>query len=166
MYYFLTVRRNKDNADNRNHIIYHGLEKDMPEWSSKMGGFKSEYELRKAVNIHKENCKTCGGLIELSYGDAQNARFKQNQICFNCNYWEIIEASAKVDKRRVIIKGTSYYVGDDVRDKGFDFAGFGGRQFRLKRFDSDEVVFTRNLWCQGEIPNVFLERIPNNAEFV
>ncbi len=43
---------------------------------------------------------------------------------------------------------------------------YGGRKFKYKRYDSDEPVLTNNMWNGTELPEYFLDCMPDNAEWV
>lgn len=84
--------------------------------------------------------------------------------CFYCNFWETRIREA--DERTVVIDGHRYEV--DLKNPMSPprpFLGFAGRVFTIRFHDGREVT-TNNLWTQGEIPERFRERIPDNAEFV
>lgn len=46
------------------------------------------------------------------------------------------------------------------------FLGFGGREFKIHKFDPDEIIVTHNLWYQGKVPDTHKELLQDNAEFV
>jgi hypothetical protein len=46
------------------------------------------------------------------------------------------------------------------------FSGFGGRKFRMQRFGSIKIIESNNVWCQGEIPDVWKDMLKDNAKFV
>jgi len=48
--------------------------------------------------------------------------------------------------------------------KDGDFRGFGGKEFKITFKDGREMT-CNNLWHRGEIPERFLERLPDNAVF-
>jgi hypothetical protein len=63
-----------------------------------------------------------------------------------------------------VVAGTHYEIGP-VSGGDSRFSGFGGREFNIRFLDGREVR-SSNLWCQGVIPKVWRERIPDNAEFL
>lgn len=67
------------------------------------------------------------------------------------------------DPKRVIVNHNAYYIGDESSKSLF--RGYGGRKFHIKFFDGREVV-TTNLWHNGEVPEEYYSRIPDNAIFI
>lgn len=107
-------------------------------------------------------CKECKEKIEFNYYKAVIQIMKQKQLCFNCLFWtEYIELKNKSESVR--IKGEHYWIGEE--DGPFHFRGFGGKKFKI-RFKNSKEITTTNLWYQGEIPDRFRDRLPNNAEFI
>lgn len=121
-------------------------------------GYETKEELIKCQKISGIKCVKCGGERSLAYNNIEE--LKKYEMCFSCNHWREIRDSLN-DKKNVIIDGSSYYI-DPPKQNG----GYGGREFKIKRFDSDEVVVTNNLWCKGDVPEVYKNQIPNNAKFV
>ena len=61
----------------------------------------------------------------------------------------------------VVVEGKHYRISkSDSRIKGF-----GGRKWTIK-FHNGTTVETDNLWTQGEIPEKYRTRLPDNAVFV
>lgn len=108
-------------------------------------------------------CSKCGGVIDAGYRNADD--FLKVKMCFSCYFYLEIYKGLK-NKNRVIIEGESYTIHPNDPTENLGFSGHGGRLFKIKRFDSTEIVVTRNLWPQGAIPKEWLELIPNNAEFI
>ena len=44
-------------------------------------------------------------------------------------------------------------------------SGYCGAKHMIK-FKDGRVIATKNLWCQGEIPKQWKEKLKDNAEFV
>ena len=66
----------------------------------------------------------------------------------------------------IIINGIHYHDGGKVdRSKVGGFLGHSGRSFMIKMNDG-KLIETNNLWCQGEIPEIFKNILKDNAEFV
>jgi hypothetical protein len=106
-------------------------------------------------------CVECG-----AEGDAN--RFLHNfaqsmfekRLCFTCHHWvKLLEL--RDDPKTVRAKNHHYRIGSE----GDPFPGFAGTKFGVK-FTDGRVITTTNLWHQGEIPERFRARLPDNAEFV
>lgn len=78
-------------------------------------------------------------------------------ICFTCAHWEVAaqEGCPTVINHMVYTPGT--------RTTG-EFRGMGGRRFDIEYFDGRKIT-TVDLWCGGEIPERWRDRIPNTARF-
>lgn len=90
--------------------------------------------------------------------------------CHTCNFWlDLIRVSG--DKQWARIGGNHYQLHDYGRPvSGGDsrFKGSAGRCFTVRFTDAREPaeIETRDLWCQGRIPERFRDRLPDNAEWV
>jgi len=87
-------------------------------------------------------------------------------MCFNCSFWEKLIRDAGDNSIRV--GGTHYMVKWDapMKPRGYQGSqGFAGSLFRIKHEDG-RYVETNDLWFQGNIPERFRERLPDNAEFI
>lgn len=95
----------------------------------------------------------------------QNYHKIRKNYCFSCNFW----TDWMEDKKENIIRidGNQYVIGKEPSEnfRHKELLGFGGREFKIKKFDSDEIITTHNLWYSGEIPQHFRERMPNNADW-
>jgi hypothetical protein len=85
------------------------------------------------------------------------------QLCFGCNFWTEHEKE-KDSPSTVRIDGTHYHIGKETSSYRA-CRGFGGRHFRIQ-FHDGRIVETTNLWCQGDIPKHFRDRLPDNAIFI
>jgi hypothetical protein len=65
----------------------------------------------------------------------------------------------------VVIGHLHYRVKPDLNGRP-GMAGFDGDLFSIRMLATGEVIQTRNLWHQGEIPPQWWERLPDDAEFV
>lgn len=74
------------------------------------------------------------------------------------------KAGDRTSAGRPVIRcnGMHYVVG--TGSAGSLSAGFGGHEFRFRMLKSGQVVTTRDLWFQGEIPVEFRDELPDNAE--
>ena len=92
---------------------------------------------------------------------------ERDKVCFNCAFW--IEKIELHDDSTFVIHGTRYHDGGAVDKKTTrGFLGQGGRDVKIQRLDTDEIIETNNLWCQGDIPEHFRTRpeLMDNAKFI
>lgn len=110
-------------------------------------------------------CKECGKNEAAKYMEPTRSEMVKRSLCFKCNFW--YEKTWIKDEPYVArIDGKHYQIGDPLPPgTPKHCAGFGGSEFKIK-FHDGRVVITSNLWHQGDIPDHFKERLPNNAEFV
>lgn len=102
------------------------------------------------------NCKECGKAYHASLTGAK----LREGLCFKCDFWtEKVEWANEADKMPIRINGVHYQPGLAIHR-----GGFGGSKFTIQT--SDGLFETRNLWCQGDIPERFKDRLPDNAKFV
>ena len=80
--------------------------------------------------------------------------------CFTKKFWNNIITEKD---EHIVIDGSCYAIAPDPID---GFYGFGGRRFKIKMFDTGEVIETNNLWYQGKIPEEYRHLLPNTAQFV
>ena len=110
-------------------------------------------------------CRECGGEISLHFNESTKAKLLKHNICFTCNFWR---EHAEL-KDRCVIDGVMYYADPNITEKpGFGqgkFLGMGGRRFDIEWFDGRKQT-TYSLWCNGQIPEHFRARIPDNARFL
>ena len=96
---------------------------------------------------HREPpCPSCGIIFK---------RFR-GRLCSYCGFW-----TEKLSMNGIRINGTHYMPSNDTGP----FKGYGGHDFKIQ-MNSGEVIHTSNLWCQGDIPENFRERLPDNASFL
>lgn len=111
------------------------------------------------------NCRLCGGEVRQSYYQDVQTEMNSRQLCFDCNFWQE-KADCANDPASVRINGVQYFIGKEVLPTDPDkwWRGFGGRRF-VVAFSDGRVVETTNLWCSGDIPEHFREKLPDNACF-
>jgi len=100
------------------------------------------------------NCIICNKEIEKS--KYSNAILCSSE-CFHIDFWNS-KVEIKNDPNSVRENGTQYYIGTPDGS----FKGFGGRRFKIT-FNDGRVVKTDCLWHNGEIPDEFKDRLPDNA---
>lgn len=107
------------------------------------------------------SCRECGGngYWTRYMPCAEKEKMEAYGICFPCAFWLV-----KIDEgpHRTVIDGVLFHVGD--APQGTRFAGYAGRRFDIEYFDGQRVT-TYDLWCQGEIPERYRDRLPNTANF-
>jgi hypothetical protein len=73
------------------------------------------------------------------------------------------------DGRQVIrIGGRHFVIGEEPTERALrsGACGFGGRLFTFRLVADGTVIRSRNVWTQGEIPDEFLDALPDNAKGV
>lgn len=112
------------------------------------------------------NCKCCGK--ESDIGNFQPdcevvVTAKPLGLCYNCGFWTWKVNTIKESPNTfATVDGHLYHISPD--DPKAIFKGFGGSEFIIKYFDGRSVK-SHNLWHNGKIPDLFKDRIPNNAVF-
>lgn len=135
------------------------------ETSSKYRGMcRSCYARTKPVEL-QVICGECG-----DYDSADgNGVSADPPLCFGCNFWTRHMLTPDSTRLRKVRVGGRHYCFDPsnpIKTSGPSVGrGFGGRRFKIE-FADGEVVETNNLWHQGSIPELFKERMPDNARFV
>ena len=118
------------------------------------------------MNSEPMKCCKCGQVIDFRYCMKTNAQMRERQLCFGCDFWmKKVALASHGDPNAVRAEGWHYYIGDESKSSCASFRGFGGRKFVI-RFNDGRVVTTTNLWCQGEIPPHFANRLYSNAVFL
>ena len=131
---------------------------------SRSVGYASRKLLVSCEGIPSNPCKICGRIFGTNYVESTKKRLIETNTCLSCCFWEDKEKMLS-DKNFFVIEGAAYYKKNDV-SKYSSFVGFGGAEFKIRRFGSDEIITTRNLWHNGEIYEWFKDRIKNNAELL
>ena len=130
--------------------------------TSRSISYNSKEELMIGCKIHNKMCTKCGEYISLRTLIADE--LKEMQVCSSCHFWIKTKKSLN-NKKRVIIKGVSYWV-ENPTSAPNHCKGHSGHEFKIKRFDSKEIITTDNLWHNGEVPELFKKEILDNAEFI
>lgn len=101
-------------------------------------------------NFPTEECPQCGA--------AHNTQGHHNTApgkpCWTCQHWDGCVREYTQGKF-MVIEGTIYSWGPGH--------GFGGRTFTIT--DANGTVTRKGLWCGGEIPPEYLDRMPDTAAF-
>jgi hypothetical protein len=113
------------------------------------------------------NCIECSKTIMFRYNEDMNEQLRTTSLCFNCHFW-----TEKLNYRgdhAVVRANGVHYMYDTKKPWNTDtnkFRGYGGAIFEIRYFLADEnqpPVTTNDLWCQGDIPEHFRSRLPDNA---
>jgi|AntAceMinimDraft_4_1070372.scaffolds.fasta_scaffold22341_6 hypothetical protein len=104
------------------------------------------------------NCVICNKEIEKSR--FTNAILCSSE-CHKDHFW--LEKIELHDELTVVVDHTRYHIAED--SPGAYFKGHGGREFNIEFFDGRKIK-SRNLWCQGDVPEKYWKQIPNNAKFI
>lgn len=108
-------------------------------------------------------CKECGKKEEGNWVEEKKLRLIERQLCFSCDFWysHYLLKNSKIVAR---IKGHHYRIGVKTNDPN-RWKGMGGSKITIK-FNDGRIIHTDNLWHQGEIPERWKERMPDNATFI
>lgn len=134
-------------------------------YSSISPGYSSEEELRIGENILNDCCSSCGGVV--SDGYSNTPMILRLNMCHNCCFWTEKCDNFNDDDRAWVMGGVHYVVGKvfiESKHKGYNFRGHGGRRFTWVDKDGDDYE-SSNLWCQGIVPKLFRDRLPDNGKF-
>jgi len=162
-YWWLMVTEKVTKIVHDTYDAVHDRQEAEYNWSSLSGWQETKKALIEHEGILKCPCTECGGIVSTGYTQelADNLRFFN--ICFYCYFW-LEKLKIKDDPDTVRVHGTHYLISPD-NSSTFGFKGFGGAEFRIKFHDGRNIV-SHNLWCQGDIPERFKERLPDNAVFL
>lgn len=106
-------------------------------------------------------CRSCSQEEHIRWGAGVNRWLFHEKLCFDCDFWlEYVERASESTSIRV--DGRHYIIGDEQAVS--IFRGHGGREFRIE-FKDGRIVTSTNLWQQGEIPERFRDKLPDNAVF-
>lgn len=131
-------------------------------YSSISPGYDTEEELRERQKILDEPCKCCGSPFGTTYHEPIDSKLRELNICFSCNFWY----DKMKMKNRIIINGTMYGDGGNGKTDAIGFKGHGGREFKIEFLEDGRILETNNLWCNGDIPQIFRDKFPDNAKFL
>lgn len=108
-----------------------------------------------------EPCRECGAEVDTHFVPETRERLIALNVCFNCNYW--LERVDSKSGKQIVVGGVVYQRGAE-KDAG-PFRGFSGKPWRVKLHSGEEFRST-NMWFNGQIPDRFKSRIPDNAIFL
>lgn len=128
-------------------------------------GFATKEELFAHERMCTD-CKSCGAeYFNTDFHDPTGKKLRELNICFTCNFW-----LDRIGNPKAIIINRTWYSDAGNKDKsklGYQersMLGHGGREFTYKK--DGKTTTTNNLWCGGEIPELFWDRLSDNAEWV
>lgn len=107
--------------------------------------------------MEKIICSVCGKEEELCY--TNNSELVEPQMCHTCNFWREKLELMKRDfprHKRFLADDTVYFI--DAENSNDSFRGYGGARVRVT-FPDGAVVYSTNLWCNGEPGREFPERL-------
>lgn len=112
------------------------------------------------------NCAVCGDREHANYIDEVRDRLVKNEQCFTCDFW-MEKIRWRTEKRSdcFVINGVHYKVGEELSPSVIALRGFGGSRFVIIANDDGRRIETRNLWCQGKVPDRFRDVLTDNATF-
>src|SRR5690606_34918255 len=115
--------------------------------------YNSYEELKIGEKISDNPCRCCGSVFGTNYYEI-GVELREKGLCFTCNFWTTVVEEVNKSDKHVIVDGIKYTVGPQKIPK-YGFRGHGGALFIIKLLNSDRIIKTTNLWCQGEIPERF-----------
>lgn len=124
-------------------------------------------------------CRLCGRweqrmwLDDICYDDDPAYRaMKHMGICTSCAFWanKVVKIQTVSPNRwysSLIIGGWHFSCREPgIVNERSDYLGFGGRRYAIRNLKTGDTIQTNNLWGQGEIPTLFRDLLPDNAEFI
>lgn len=111
-------------------------------------------------------CTSCGAEgYEIDYRPETVEELARRGICLNCLHWlEVVEARSL----HCVIDGFAYRPKADDPDLrrrtgGWGLGG-GGTEHRIVLEDGT-LLRCNNMWHRGEVPDLFRDRLPDDARF-
>ena len=109
----------------------------------------------------KIHCVECGKTETRRWRKSFEEELKRRSLCFHCCFWHRL-IDVVDDPRSVRVDGKHHFIG---REDAKGFRGCAGARYTIEFHDGRRVE-TTNLWNQGEIPERFRDRLPDNAIFI
>ncbi|MFI0929674.1 hypothetical protein ACH4TP_37985 [Streptomyces sp. NPDC021012] len=100
-----------------------------------------------------------------------------DETCFDCRYWQEktewadngdrVPAHISGDDLNLVarIDGKHYMVGPMNHTRPAHWLGYGGTVFTFRFHDGREIT-SNDVWAQGDIPQRWRDRLPDNAVIV
>lgn len=124
----------------------------MPSMS---GGKCEQCNILEMPESERHTCPACGKWVRNAHREA---------LCFYCQYWE----DQIAEGNNIVVNGVHYRVDFERPWRSnvpSSSLGMGGSAYTIQMADGRKIR-TNNLWYQGRIPELFRNRLPDNAEFV
>ena len=113
------------------------------------------------VNMYR--CVKCGAPVDANRYRCSE-EMTQKCLCFDCNFWtEHVQRDRNENKDVFVVANGKHYIIDESPNPYFK--GYGGAKWTI-RFNDGRVVKTDNLWFQGLIPELFRDKLPDNAVLI
>lgn len=117
-------------------------------------------------------CQKAPAIAPTPNPDSVRAYAAEHGLCLSCGRWRELVGHRHMNAS-VRARGQHYWIGEEPTEEQLRRSpkafGFGGQPFRIEFTDEDlrirerQIVYTRNLNHQGEIPAHFRDRLPDNA---
>lgn len=106
-------------------------------------------------------CNSHYNLNEFENCNIRNIMLSKN-MCFECAFWQ--EKVDFADKNTIVVEGYRYQCSLIDKNVVKGFLGCGGvdRYFQMLNNPND-VRHYNNCWCQGKVPDLWKDKILNNA---
>lgn len=117
----------------------------------------------KCGEYHNPNSIHSMDVSDFVEGDIRTI-MEERGWCFQCACWQNIYNVHKDDPGWIRIDGVSWILKPMVENvpKGWNGLGCGGKKMYIN-IDGKGIVASNNCWCQGNVPDVFKDLIPDNA---
>ena len=112
-----------------------------------------------------KKCSYCGTPIEEKdwHKDCTVPKImKDKGFCYICAFWQ--EKIDLADENTLVVDGVRFQCSLVDRSVVKGFLGCGGVDMYFQMLDNpNDVRHYNNCWCQGDIPEIWKDKIPNNA---
>jgi hypothetical protein len=106
-------------------------------------------------------CKECFCQARACYTREVNQALLERELCYSCLFWTAL-VQKKESLESVRISGNHYTIGNGSKRL---YRSYDANVFCI-RFHTGREVTTDDLWHNGEIPDHFRKRLPDNAVFL
>jgi ribosomal protein L37E len=90
----------------------------------------------------------------------------EDELCFHCSFWVRKIRDYRYSNKMIVVDGNLYRVGKEEPKSLFKFRGHSGRKFTIEKLDTHESFISTNLWHNGQIPDRFRDKLPDDAKFL